>query len=150
MTAPKSILPNLQAIPCTVEGNNCNNQAFEESSITITLRGDDDEEENPRTLFFQLLSLPQNGLLYEETKQLEVGDILVQTDLYPYSKGVKIRYVGNSNFFTEPYLGGIPENRSRHHEIFDFAVVSPMFYPVQGAMVTFRHFPYLKKLLLLI
>lgn len=121
MQISKVIVPSLQAYPCSKDNDDCTSEVIEEANVSILLRA---HKSGPtKTLYFQILSLPKNGTLYENTydnlgkKKLSVGDILQQTDYYPYKKGVYVEYEGEKDFFTSPF-----ENETQD-DYFDFSAL---------------------------
>jgi hypothetical protein len=96
--------------------------AVEEQMTTLWLRGSD-QSGLKRMIYFRIVSLPQNGLLYEPmtNETLQTGDILLQTELYPYEHGVPIIYQGDVDFFTAPHVAS-----SHYTESFKFDVISPL------------------------
>jgi hypothetical protein len=97
-------------------------EGIEEIIVPILLKGTDKSGMN-RDLFFQITSLPKNGVVIdpESERILEAGEILNQTDPYPWS-GVEVHYKGNKNFFTNPRKW----ESSQNYETFEFAVMAPM------------------------
>ena len=80
-------------------------EGFEESMIPIFLQGSD-KSVSQREVFYRIESLPRHGIIFEynENDPISVGDLLDQTGLYPYKTRAEIKYKGQLNFFTMPYL----------------------------------------------
>ncbi len=112
--------PSLIAHPSFEEG-------IEENIVPVLIKGSDESGMN-RDLFFQITSLPENGVLMEPNSEhvIEVGDVLNQTDSYPWT-GIVVHYKGNDNFFTSPQTPqeSILESEPIY-ESFAFAVMAPM------------------------
>ena len=126
MTAPKVLLSTIHGMPCTNEEiTNCSPQVLEENSKLISIRGYDNSGLR-RKLYFQVLSLPKHGTLIDASdgnEIISIGDILKETDEYPYTKGASVKYEAGVDFFTSPYYSDTLNNSS---ESFDFAVVIPL------------------------
>lgn len=80
-------------------------EGFEDSTIPIFLQGLDTSA-SQREVFYRIESLPRHGIIFEysENDPISVGDLLDQTGLYPYKTSAEIKYKGQRNFFTMPYL----------------------------------------------
>lgn len=107
---------------CVVSDTSCSAEGYEEELIPLLLRGSDTSGLD-RTLYFKISSLPANGELFEETNtnvSLVKGQILKQTESYPYIDGISILYKGREDFFTSPCVN------CTHQETFGFAVVTPL------------------------
>ena len=113
----------LMAYSCSSRKNEtCFDTVVEEKMTTLWLRGSD-ESGLKRMIYFRIVSLPQNGLLYEPltNETIQAGDILLQTELHPYEHGVPIMYQGDVDFFTAPYVAS-----SNYTESFAFDIITPL------------------------
>ena len=78
MTSNDHVDEYLSAIPCTPQEGSCSSTAFEETETSILLRGSD-KSGLKRIIYFQIESIPNNGILFEEgheNEPLEVGTLL--------------------------------------------------------------------------
>lgn len=101
-------------------------EGFEETAIPLILQGNDTSGMK-RDLFFKIMSVPRNGILFEPKSEylLSKGDTLNQVDSYPWS-GVQLIYKGRQDFFTSPHEQDLLDEaqENSNHESFEFAIMT--------------------------